>query len=71
MAQLIKKKTQGTTYFPAGFVDSEHSIGSIQPLYWIESLQFNSQTLLSNLYPVCGFQYRENAVVIMDGLKNM
>ena len=57
------------TYFPPGLVDSKNSNRSIQPFYWIEFLQFNSQSLLSNLHPVCGSWYRENAIAKMDGLK--
>ena len=69
VAKLFKTNRKAA-HCPSSFIDFKGSSGNIQPGYWRESLQFNSQALLSNLQAVHKSQYTEHTVAIRDGLKD-
>ena len=63
--------TENATYSPVGFVDSENSNGEIKPGHWRSTVNTNKQSsLLSDIQPVRGSRYREDALSMRDGLKD-
>lgn len=61
--------TENATYCPVGFVDSESSNGNIEPGHWRSAVTTNHNPLLSDLQPVRGSRYRQDALSMRDALK--
>lgn len=59
------RQTENTAYCLPSFRDSDY-----RPGYWKEFFQPSNQALLSNLQPVCGSRYAEDAAPMGDDLKD-